>query len=393
MAARSPGFIQGLTLISLAWVSTVAAVVIAPVLPQIRRTFDSNAHVDVKLALVATGPSLLVALTAVPFGIWADRMGRRHLLLVSLFLYGAAGMAPLWLANLDAIVVSRVALGLAESVIMTTGTALISDYFHGVRRQRWLAAQAGTAPLTAVFLAALGGLLGGFGWRTPFAVYGFGFALIPLACLFLWEPVRELPQPASPGLKRLRATSLLAWSGPLTVAAMVVLTTIMFMVTVVQFGFVVSERGMTLPRQIGLWSAFVTLGNPSGSLMYAVTNARTSSKMTIAYALFSVGFFIMSMGHTVDAAICGAFIANLGAGFYLPTAINWLLSTLAPALAGRGAGLWIAAVFLGQFLSPLVILALTGLSGSLDHAIMICAVTCTVAGLVSAGITRRTVDS
>ena len=78
--------------------------------------------------------------------------------------------------------------------------------------------------------------------------------------------------------------------------------------------------------------------------------------------------------------------AILGAGFYLPTAIDGLLSTLPPELVGRGAGLLTAAVFMGQFLSPLFVLALTRISGSLGHAILICGAVCAVAALISVGI-------
>ena len=153
-----------MTLISLAWVSTVAAVVIAPVLPQIRQVFHLDPHVDIKLSLVATGPSLLVTLTAVPFGMWADRVGRRRLLLTSLLSYGLAGIASLWLRGLDTIVMSRLLLGLAEAVIMTTGTALIGD----------------------------------FGWRTSFAVCAFGFVRFPCVLMFLWEPT-STPQSSARG--------------------------------------------------------------------------------------------------------------------------------------------------------------------------------------------------
>ena len=388
-----PGFAQGLTLISLAWVSTVAAVVIAPILPQMRQVFAAVPYVDVKISLVATGPSLLVAVMAIPFGMLADRIGRRGLLVVMLCLYGLTGTAPVWLSGLDAIVTSRIALGIAEAAIMTAGTALISDYYQGRSRERWLAAQTGTAPLTAVFLALIGGLLGGFGWRTPFYVYIFGFVLTPFVVVLLWEPSRG--SSSETGVEEQQSTNRFNWSNSLWVSLAIMLTLIMFMVTVIQFGFLVSERGMHLPQTIGIWSAFVTIANPIGSVVFSVTKARPSVKMTIAYLLYALGFAVMSLIQTVEASIVGAFIANLAGGFYLPTAINWLLSTLPRALSGRGSGLWTTAVFLGQFLGPLAVLGLVGISGTLSHAIFICALICGIAAVAAlvTSLTTRTAAS
>jgi MFS family permease len=377
---REPGFIQGLVLVSLAWVSPVAAVVIAPVLPAIAHAFQTVPGVDFKIPLVATGPSLLVALLATPYGVLADKIGRRTLLLATLFAYGAAGIAPLFLKSLDAIVWSRLAVGLAEAAIMTCATALIGDYFSGRRRERWLAAQAGVAPLAAVGLVILGGALGAGGWRYPFSIYAWGFVLVPLVMLFIWEPpARRLIEARAAAVD-----AAFSWAKPIGIAVVVVLSMIAFMVTVVQFSFLVTERGLTQAPMIGLWSAVVTMGNPIGALLFTFLKSRTSTKLVIAYGLFAIGFAVMSLVPTVPAAVAGGFIANLGAGFMFPTVITWLLSTMPGPLLGRGSGLWTSANFLGQFLGPLAILLLTKVTGSLSHAILGVGVCCALGALVTA---------
>ncbi len=381
---RKPGMMQGLVLIALAWVAPAAAVVIAPELPTIAREFRDVPAVDLKIALLATGPALLVALLALPYGFLADRIGRRKLLLAALLVYGAVGMAPLLLSSLDAIVASRFAVGLAEAGVMTCSTALIGDYFQGRRRERWLAGQAGLAPLAAVGFVSLGGMLGAFGWRTPFLVYAWGWILILPVLLLLREPRREpvVDQGEMPTL----AAGSFGWGKPIGIAIVVMLSMIAFMVTVVQFSFLVTERGMNAPASIGLWSALITLANPAGSVIFSVMKGRPAAKLALAYALFAAGFFFMSLVPTVPAAIAGGIIANLGAGIMFPTAINWLLSSVPAAMRGRGSGLFTAANFLGQFLGPLVILALIKTTGSLSQAILTVGVTCSMATAVSAAI-------
>lgn len=372
-----PGMAQGLVLIALAWVAPAAAVVIAPVLPTIAREFRNVPAADMKIALVATGPALLVALLAVPYGFLADKVGRRKVLLAALFVYGAVGMAPVLLSSLDAIVASRFAVGLAEAAVMTCSTTLIGDYFQGRRRERWLAAQAGLAPLAAVCLVSLGGTLGAFGWHTPFLVYAWGWILIVPVLLLLREP---RPEPAAhPGEMVAAATQPFGWGRPIGISIVVMLSMIAFMVTVVQFSFLVTERGMSAPASIGLWSALITLANPAGSVIFSLMKGRPAAKLGLAYALFTAGFFLMSLVPTVAAAIAGGVIANLGAGILLPTAITWLLSSVPAAMRGRGSGLFTAANFLGQFLGPLAILALVKTTGSLSHAILAVGAACTLA--------------
>jgi MFS family permease len=97
--------------------------------------------------------------------------------------------------------------------------------------------------------------------------------------------------------------------------------------------------------------------------------------------LLSVGFFLIALLPGWPSAILGAAIANLGAGMILPTLITWAISTLPAAQRGTGTGLWMAASFLGQFLSPLAVLGLRQITGSLSGAILIYAVACGLCGL------------
>jgi MFS family permease len=344
--------------------------------------FAAEYAVDLKVALVATGPALLVALSSLPYGILLDRLGRRTLLIVALFFYGAAGMAPLIITSLDWIIVSRFAVGLAEGAVFTASTALVADYFAGAERERWMAAQTGAAPLAAVALVLLGGLLGASGWHVPFLVYGFAWLLIPAALILLWEPdVRsQLSASRDPALP-----PGFTWTKSIYIAIALALSMICFMLPVVQFSFLATERGMSSPASIGLWSALVTLGNPIGSLLFVFMPLSPARKLTIVYILFAAGFLLMGAVPTVSAVIIGSAIANIGAGIMFPTMITWLLSTLPAAVRGRGSGLFVTATFVGQFCGPLTILAFDRLTGNLSRAVLtvgaICAVTAVIAAI------------
>ena len=88
--------------------------------------------------------------------------------------------------------------------------------------------------------------------------------------------------------------------------------------------------------------------------------------------------------------VVGAVIASLGTGILLPTLITWAISRLTYDQRGRGTGVFTSAIFLGEFLCPLLVLALTGATGTLPAAIAIMAVLALLLGVGSfLGFRRR----
>ncbi len=79
---------------------------------------------------------------------------------LSMVVYAFVGVAPVFLDNLYAIIVSRIGVGICEAVVMTVTTTMISDYFKGRTRERWLASQTAVASVAAIGITYLGGQLG-----------------------------------------------------------------------------------------------------------------------------------------------------------------------------------------------------------------------------------------
>jgi MFS family permease len=88
-------------------------------------TLPEHPHAPLMISLVATLPALFIALLAAPFGLLADRVGRRILLFIGLAVYGVLGIAPYWLNSLQWIVASRAGVGVTEAMVTTCSTALI----------------------------------------------------------------------------------------------------------------------------------------------------------------------------------------------------------------------------------------------------------------------------
>jgi MFS family permease len=379
---REASALQGWVLIAASWLSVIASAVIAPVLPKIAEEFQNVPHVAVKVSLVATLPALFVALLASPFGMLADRVGHRRTLLWGVGVYGFCGTAPYWLKSIEGIVVSRAGVGITEAVIMTCSTAMLGDYFQGDQRERWLAYQTGTATIIAIVMVAIGGALGESTWRLPFTMYAFGFLLVPLVAFFTWEPshLTAADQESLPAESKKR---VFRWSDLGFICLITVFAATAFYVVLVQLGFILTEDGYSSPRLIGMGAALSSLAVPVGAILFRVLRIPVGGKLALSFTFSSLGFFVIAFSHSYTPIVIGAAINGVGSGMVLPTLITWALSKLPPEVRGRGTGAWQGSFFFGQFASPLIILGLIRISGSLSSAVLTYAVACALAAAVA----------
>ena len=96
-----------LTLLLGSCLTIMGAVLIAPILPQLRDHFGDVPHIDALVPIALTVPALAIALLAPFAGSIVDRFGRKRLLLWATALYAVFGTAPIYLQSLQAIVARR----------------------------------------------------------------------------------------------------------------------------------------------------------------------------------------------------------------------------------------------------------------------------------------------
>jgi MFS family permease len=260
---------------------------------------------------------------------------------------------------------------------------LIGDYYAGTRRERFLAAQTGTSPVIATIIAVAGGALGEASWRYPYFIYAFAFILIPFVGFFLTEPVRETEsvQAESDSIERKNSTFTISgffhdWGKLTGICLLTVFSLSAFLLVIIQLPFLLTERGVDSPAVIGKWISIVNMCIAVGALLYTIVPWKTLAKLAASYLLFCSGFLIMGLSSTWIPAVVGAIIASIGAGIILPNLISWALRTLPLEKRGKGTGAWQASSFLGQFLSPLIVLGLKKATGSLSMAVTIYGVAC-----------------
>ena len=382
---RQAGMPQSLLLLFGSCLPVLGAVLLAPVLPRMQEHFAETPGAAVLVPIALTLPALVIALLAPFAGIIADRVGRKALLLWAMLLYSLCGMLPLWLDSLPAIVLSRGGIGLAEAAIMTCCTTLMGDYYQGARRERLFALQMVATSLSAALFIAVGGVLGESGWRTPFALYAVGLLLLPLMARWLWEPLAQrLPEPTAV-LNR-----SMPWASLAPLYALALLAGLSLFVVPVQAGYLLNLLHIDGPQQIGMTMGANQLGVLAGALGFRLLGGwRRHYLLALAFVLAGGGGALMAGASSHTQVVLAVSLNGLGVGLMLPTLITWIMAQVDVTQRGRAAGGFTAAIFAGEFISPLVVLAISGaLGGTLPLALAVVATLQLLVAVACLGLQR-----
>lgn len=352
---RQAGNPQSLVLLLGSCLPILGAVLLAPLLPRIQSHFSDTPGVSILVPIALTIPALFIALLSPFAGFISDRLGRKPLLLASMVLYSICGLLPLWLESLEAIVLSRAGLGLAEAGIMTCCTTLMGDYYQGDRRERLFALQVVVTSLSATLFSALGGLMGQDNWRFPFVLYAAGLLLFPVMASLLWEP--------RPNEREARsvAAEVFPWGSLMPLYVLSFLAGISLFIVPVQAGYLLTLLHTDTPQQV----AFMMIANQFGALLGAMSfrllgRIRHSNLLLLSFVLVGSGGLMMVKAQSYELMTVAVLINGLGLGLMLPTLLTWIMSQIGFAQRGRVTGGFMTAVFAGEFVSPLVVLSLTG---------------------------------
>jgi len=327
--------------------TVMSGAIIAPALPAINAFFENESEVLVKLVL--TMPALSIALLASTAGRLVDKVGRKRVLLISLALYALAGSAGFYLTNLYVLLFSRILLGAAVAGAMNAATTLIGDYFDGQERNRFMGMQASFMALGGVVFLNAGGALADLSWHGPFLAYLFSVIIFPFAFRYLYEPEKASPNPGEE--TQAHSPSLVYF-----IYLMGFLAMLFFYFVPVQVPFLLEKHTDVSNTLIGMAISVSTVTGAIVSVNYGNIKARLSHAKIymMSFLLVGVGFLILSFSTTYFAALVGLAMTGLGTGVILPNGSLWLTQLSDASTRGKLIGGLTAAIFAGQFISPLI---------------------------------------
>ncbi|MDB5077204.1 MAG: hypothetical protein JWO42_3383 [Chloroflexi bacterium] len=159
--------------------------ILPSVLSSIQKEFRIS---DFQAGLLATAFTLVYAVAALPFGIWADRGIRKNVVATGVGLWSLATLMTGAAGSFFSLFISRAAVGVGEAGYYPAGTSLLVDYFPKEKRAWMLGVWNVGASIGVAFGFAIGGLIADhLGWR-----WAFYFTVIPGAiCTILAFRIRE----------------------------------------------------------------------------------------------------------------------------------------------------------------------------------------------------------
>jgi MFS family permease len=342
-----------LSLLLASTMTIMAGAIVAPSLPLISEAFAGVPHVELLSRLILTLPALFITLFSSLAGYSVDRFGRRSMLLGSLLLYALAGTTGAYFNNLYLILLGRALLGITVAGNMITITTLIGDFLKGDERSRFIGYQGSFMAFGGVFFIILAGWLADVSWELPFWIYSFSLLVLVMCYFFVPEPKKELINPMAltgkPVLKnngKIWFVMLMGFSGMA-----------LFYIIPAQVPFLLAAIEGVSHSMIGYAISASTLCGAVISFFYGRFRKHLSFQWiyAIAFMLFATGFILISFAEGYYQVIAGLLIAGLGTGLLFPNANLWMIQLAPDNKRGQLIGNLNMAVFLGQFISPLLV--------------------------------------
>lgn len=174
--------------------------ILGAVAEPIRKEFGLD---DASLGLLGTAFTLIYAFVGVPLGMLADKVGRKKILSVGVFVWSMLTAASGAAQNYWQVFALRLGVGVGEAACAPAATSLIGDLFP----PRWRAKALGIFMLglpvgIALSFAVSGSISKLYGWRAAFLVAGIPGVVCAIAMLLIKEPDRGANETYSIGEKK-----------------------------------------------------------------------------------------------------------------------------------------------------------------------------------------------
>jgi len=329
----------------------MAGAIIAPSLPQIERIFSNTENIALLTRLVLSIPAIFTAMFSPILGYLADRLGRKKLLIASLMLYAVGGFSGFILNSIYLILVGRALLGISVAGILTISSTLIGDYFKGAERNKFIGLQGSFMGFGGVVFVSFAGFLADISWNFPFLIYLLSIIVVITGSISLYEPAKTTS--ASHATDDISISKLKT----MKVYMLVFIGIVFFYMMPVQLPFLLDKLSGMTNTKIGLAVSIMNLSAAIVALFYKRIRAYLSfDSIYILVLLFmSIGYFIIANSSNYNLIFFAGIIAGIGIGLLMPLGNMWIMELAPVSKRARLVGNVTTAVYLGQFLSPIIL--------------------------------------
>lgn len=340
--------IFGVTLIAVMGVASIT-----PAFPEVIRFFQISPRQVGWLIVAFTLPG--IALTPVA-GILADRLGRKPVLIPSLFIFGLGGLACFFVHDFYWLLLLRFVQGIGASSLASINVTLIGDLYSGPTRVKAMGYNASVLSVGTASYPALGGILASLGWQYVFLL---PLLAIPLALVLL----KELDNPEPKRNSSLKNYFKNVWRtiNRQVVWALFGLNVLLFIILygsyLTYFPLLVELRFHQGALMIGIAMSFMSAVTALTSFNMAAINRwfKPWFQLLIATLFYLGSLLLLSDSFDWLTTLFGLILFGFGHGILIPVLQNLLVGLA--SMEERAAFMSLNSMVLrvGQTVGPLVI--------------------------------------
>lgn len=344
------------TILSISLLTVMAGAAIAPALGIISKHFIGRSPLLIQL--IVSFPALFIILTNLVFPSFCRLMKTRSLALTGLGVYVLAGAGAFLTDNIWGLLALRALMGVSVGMIMPLSTGLLAYYFPPEEQASLMGLSAAMNQMGGVIATFLAGMLAGISWNYAFLVYLLGLVAIVMVAMFL--PNERLQGRGGVSL------SLLKRFHPSVTGMLLVM--ILFFIYPTNFALtasgILSETSVTL-TMVGLDVVAFIIGLCFGGLM-----KRFASSIKYAAPLgFTAGYICLAARGDIACLLADSALIGIANGIGVP-----YLNTIGSVKAGKEAATTVmpllsAALYTGQFVSPLIVSPIASAVGTSPYAV------------------------
>ncbi len=325
---------------------------ISPALPKVMDELNVTAT---SIGLVITAFTLPGIFLAPIVGILADRLGRKKILVASLFTFGVFGTACGLTDSLGALLFFRFLQGVGVAPIGVLHATVIADLYEGSERLTAMGYSGTILSIGTATFPVIGGLLALPGWRYPFLLPVVAIPIGILVHLFLDNPEPTHKQALKEYVSNTLDVMLTRKAGGLFLITLIT-HIILYGCFVTYLPVLLEERFKVSPVTIGLILSFASIFTALCSFQMGFL-ARRFREMQILQASFFLFLFSTGMIPLLSSLFIFAVpVALLGAamGLNAPLRIS-ILTGLAP-IENRASIMAVNSMLLrlGQTIAPVL---------------------------------------
>jgi MFS family permease len=295
-------------------------------------------------------------------GVFADRYGRKKILIPSLLLFGVAGGSCVLARDFETLLMLRFLQGVGAASLGALNVTLIGDLYSGRQRTAAMGYNASVLSVGTALYPTIGGALATLEWYFPFIlpVLGIPVALIVLFSLKNPEPYndQDLREYLSSAWKSIATRRVLG-----LFTAGIITFIILFGSYLTCFPLFMGESFGASPFVIGLVMSTMSLTTAITSWRLGKMAAHFSGKtlLRISYIIYAAALIMITISPSLLIVIVPAAMSGIANGINIPI-IHSMLAGLAP-MEHRAAFMSInSMVFrMGQTLGPLLMGSVFGL--------------------------------